>query len=527
MILEGMRRERPNLLGMILVALLGLAAAQPLRPEQPAGLIARIEERLSTPAARRAVWGFQVVEIDTGDIVYQHNPETLFVPASNAKLYATALALNRLGPDYRFTTRVVGEAKVVNGVLDGTLRLVGGGDPNLSARVIPYDPDIEYREDRLEPIRELARQVAEAGVNRVTGDVVGDDTRYVWDPYPPGWSLDDVNWDYGAPVSALSVNDNRIEILVRPGAANGPARLRLKPDVPYYEIENRTKTKATRRVARRLEMRVRPGERVLDFWGEISVRSAGREMNAAIDDPALFAAVALKSELEALGVVIDGEARAEHAQPYELASLKDAPRKPEPEYPATLGVILSPPLSDALAIVNKDSQNLHAEILLREVGFQRRGVGSIEAGIEEMRDYLEEIGLSPWEFFLNDGSGLARKNLVSPEASVKLLRAVWASPHRQVYLDSLPVGGEDGTLDWRFSRSPARGRIQAKTGSLSHVTALSGYATRVDGTKLAFSAFVNNFGVSSSYIRNIVDRILEDIVMTPETAPATPVSGSQ
>jgi D-alanyl-D-alanine carboxypeptidase/D-alanyl-D-alanine-endopeptidase (penicillin-binding protein 4) len=144
-----------------------------------------------------------------------------------------------------------------------------------------------------------------------------------------------------------------------------------------------------------------------------------------------------------------------------------------------------------------------------------------------MRDYLEEIGLSPWEFFLSDGSGLARKNLVSPEASVKLLRSVWSSPNREIYLASLPVGGEDGTLDWRFSRSPARGRIRAKTGSLSHVTALSGYATRADGTELAFAAFVNNFGVSSSYIRNIVDEILEDIVMSAEPEPATAaVSGS-
>ena len=283
---------------------------------------------------------------------------------------------------------------------------------------------------------------------------------------------------------------------------------------------------ATRHVARRLEMRVRGAERAIDFWGEISVRSPGREMNAAIADPALFAAIALKIELEALGIVVDGQPRAAHTQPYEVPSLKDAPKKPDPEYSVTLATILSPALRDALPVVNKASQNLHAEILLREVGRQRRGVGSVEAGIEEMRDFLKEAGLSPWEFFLSDGSGLARKNLVSPEASVKLLRAVWASPNRDVYLDSLPVGGEDGTLDWRFSRSPAKGRIRAKTGSLSHVTALSGYATRMDGRELAFASFVNNFGVSSSYIRKILDEILEDIVMTPGTEGAADASGA-
>jgi D-alanyl-D-alanine carboxypeptidase/D-alanyl-D-alanine-endopeptidase (penicillin-binding protein 4) len=521
-----MGRARPRTWEILALAAIWLLSPSAARAEQAPGLRARIEDRLASPAARRAVWGIQVVEIASGAIIYELNPETLFVPASNTKLYATALALDRLGPDYRFTTRVVGEAPLEDGVLTGSLRIIGGGDPNLSARVIPYDPKVEYREDRLEPIRELARQVVDAGVKRIAGDVVGDDTRFVWDPYPSGWSLDDVKWDYGAPVSALSINDNRIEILVRPGVANGSAQLRIKPDVPFYEIRNRIETRATRTVARRLEMRVRGAERILDLWGEISARSPGRDMNAAVADPALFAAMALRAELEARGVVIDGKARALHAEPYDLPSLKDAPRKPEPDYPVTLAAITSPPLSDALQIVNKASQNLHAEILLREVGYQRRGVGSVEAGIEEMRDYLKAAGLTPWEFFLSDGSGLARQNLVSPEASVKLLKAVWDSPNREIYVASLPIGGEDGTLDWRFSRSPAKGRIHAKTGSLSHVTALSGYATRVDGTELAFSAYVNNFGVSSSYIRHILDEVIEDIVMTPGAESAPVLSGA-
>ena len=301
-----MLRTRPRANGILVLAVAWLLTGPALRAEQPPGLAARIAERLAAPAARRAVWGLLAVETGSGAVIFQHNAEMLFVPASNAKLFATALALDRLGPEHRFTTRAVGEGPLREGVLQGALRLIGGGDPNLSARVIPYDPKIEYREDRLEPIREIARQIAAAGVNRVAGDVIGDDTRYVWDPYPSGWSIDDVTWDYGAPVSALSVNDNRIEILVRPGAAGQPAQLRLQPEMPYYEIENRTETKASSRVARQLEMRVRGAERVVDLWGEISIRSPGREMNAAIADPALFAAIALRTELEALGIVVEG-----------------------------------------------------------------------------------------------------------------------------------------------------------------------------------------------------------------------------
>ncbi len=159
-------------------------------------------------------------------------------------------------------------------------------------------------------------------------------------------------------------------------------------------------------------------------------------------------------------------------------------------------------------------------MLMREVGYSVRGVGSHQAAIDEMRKFLKEAGLSRWEFFLNDGSGLSRRDLVSPAATVKLLKHMWSSPHRQVYIDSLATAGEDGTLDWRFSRSRARRRVSAKTGTLSHVTALSGYAKTLDGRDLAFSVYVNNFGVSTSYIRNLVDAIVVAAVETPSTTPA-------
>ncbi len=154
-------------------------------------------------------------------------------------------------------------------------------------------------------------------------------------------------------------------------------------------------------------------------------------------------------------------------------------------------------------------------MLLREVGYRRRNVGSVDAGIEEMREFLKEVGLTPWEFYLEDGSGLSRKNLVSPAGTVKLLRAMGSSENRAVWLDALPIAGEDGTLDWRFSKSAAKGRIRAKTGTMSHVTALAGYATTLEGRELAFAVFVNNFGVSTSYIRSLLDEILVEAVSGP------------
>ncbi len=499
-----------------------LAAVVLAQGQTAPGLAERIDQLIDRPAARRAFWGIRIVDLSDGAVLYERDSEKLFVPASNAKLFSTALALSVLGPDTRLATEVVADAALAaGGVLPGSLRLIGGGDPNLSARVVPYPGEEEFGDDLLAPMRALAAQAYAAGLRKVDGDIIGDDRRYVWTPYPEGWSIGDATWSYGAPVSALSFNDNKIEILVRPGVAPGrTARLNVEPWFDYFEIRNGTRTAATRTVAKRLGVEVDPLERAVELWGEISVRSPGREMSVAVDDPALFAAAALKQALADAGVEVTGVAKAEHLDQAVVPNLKGGDPPVRPDYPLRLGRLDSAPLADLITIVNKDSQNLHAEMLLREVGYAKRGVGSVEAAIEEMRAFLRGAGLSPWEFFLSDASGLSRKNLVSPGGAVKLLRHMWESPHRDAFLSSLAVSGEDGTLDWRFSRTVAKGRIRAKTGTLSHVTALSGYATTVDGRDLAFAVYVNNFGVSTSYIRDIVDRVMLAAIEPPAAKPA-------
>lgn len=487
----------------------------------PASLEEAVSELLSRPAAQRAVWGIHAVWLDDGNPLYSHNEDKLFTPASTAKLYSTALALQTLGGDYRFQTVVTADTPILeDGSLPGDLRLVGGGDPNLSSRVLPYHPKDEFNEDRMLPVRDLAKQLVENGLRRVQGDVVGDDTRYVRQPHPPGWSIEDAVWGYGAPVSALSFNDNAVEILIRPGPVGQPARLRFEPAFDYLKVENRTRTAPTRRVAQRLDASRRTGEPGgIDLWGQISVRSPGREMTIAVDDPALFAAAALRSELEALGVQIEGQVRAEHLEPYEVADLKQGPAGNSESAGHILARRPSFPLSDILAVVNKSSQNLHAEMLMRESGLAAYRIGTLEAGIGALRDFLKAAGLSPWEFYLGDGSGLSRKSLVSPAGTVKLLRSIGSSTEGPLFKNSLAVGGVDGTLDWRFSKGPLEGRLRGKTGTLSHVTALAGYATAANGREFAFAIFVNNFGVSTSYIRNLVDRVVETMAASSDHKP--------
>ncbi len=494
-----------------------LAVSAPAAPVVP--LAEQISEILGGEAASRAFWGIKIVELESDGTVYQHNADKLFVLASNAKLFSTALGLVKLGPQHIYTTTIVLDNPLAeDGVVAGDLILLGGGDPNLSSRVIPYDPDKAFEKNLLRPITDLAQQVLDAGVRRIAGNVVGDDTRYVWQRHPPGWSMQDGYWAYGAPISALSFNDNMVKLRILPGTEpRRLARVDVTPKIEYFSLDNRARTAPTRTVARGLGFDRLPGSRKLQLWGNISIRSRGRVLSVAVDDPALFAAFALHGELKRLGITIDGSPVARHAHPREFPSLKRLPNREPPEYATKLAAIESAPLAHTLPIINKDSQNLHAEMLLCEVGYQRRGVGSFDAGLAELKSFLVEAGLRPPESKLQDASGLSRRNLVTPGATTQLLTYMWNSPSREHFVSSLPVSGEDGTLDWRFARTSAKGRIRAKTGSLAHVTAISGYATTLDNRSLAFSILVNNYGVQASYIRSLVDKICVAMV---ESAPA-------
>jgi D-alanyl-D-alanine carboxypeptidase/D-alanyl-D-alanine-endopeptidase (penicillin-binding protein 4) len=484
---------------LVLALVLSVQAAS--LPESIERLIA------SSPVSRTAFWGIKIVDLATGKTLYEQNASHFFVPASNTKLFTTAMALTRLGPDFTFQTRVIADQPAdADGRIAGQVRLVGGGDPNLSARAIPYRPG-PVTGDPLAALAELADQVAARGVQRIEGDIVGDDTWYVWQPYAPGWSVDDPRSDDGAPVSALTVNDNTFTLNVRPGAAAGdPALLTLNPPVEYYNIDNRVRTMAAG-AERRIHIERVPGSMDLLVWGGIPLSDRGQDLALGIEDPALYAARAFRQLLQQRGITVKGSAVARHLYPPESTSLLQAPADPLPDTGTELARHISAPFLEDLRITDKVSQNLHAELALRAVARARRNVGSFEAGREEMRVFLGEVGVDTGDFSLIDGSGLSRLDLVTPAAMVKLLHHMYASPSRENWISMLPVGGKDGTLGARFADGPAAGRIHAKTGSLSHVSALSGYAHRPGGRWVAFSMLVNNYNGQAADIRGVMDRI--------------------
>jgi D-alanyl-D-alanine carboxypeptidase/D-alanyl-D-alanine-endopeptidase (penicillin-binding protein 4) len=495
-------RGRGLLAGALLMATAFLSPPE----SKAASLSERVEKLLAISATtRQAFWGIQIVDVASGQTLYELNPERFFVPASNTKLFTTALALTRLGPDFTFQTRVLADSAVdAEGRIHGSLVLAGGGDPNLSGRAIPYRMGSPAG-NPLAALDDLADQVAARGVKRVDGDIVGDDTWYVWEPYSEGWAVDDLQYDYGAAVSALTLNDNTLAVTVQPGERAGDlATVALEPPVEVYTIENRIRT-------------VEGGVRKIDFeraadgsqvriWGSIPLRDRGETLLLGVADPARYAALAFRQALEERGIVVHGGAIARHLYRDQTTDLLQAPSAA-----GLSGVELarrtSAPLIEDLRVTDKISQNLHAEMALRAVGRARRNVGSMEAGLEELRAFLSEAGIEPASWNINDGSGLARLNLVTPSATVKLLRFMMAAPVHDAWLSLLPVAGRDGTLSARFGDSPAAGRIYAKTGTVSHVSALSGYAKRPDGTWVAFSILANNYNGPTSEIRGVMDSI--------------------
>lgn len=466
-----------------------------IAPAEPPA--ARIEALLSGSAsARRAFWGVQILDPERNEVLFERNAEHYFLPASNTKLFTGALALTRLGPDYRFRTRVIAaQAPDAAGCVRGDVYLIGGGDPTISNRAYPYVKGPQQG-DPLRGLEELAQQVWAAGVRRIEGDVIGDDTAYVWEPYPEGWTLDDALWEYGAPVSALTVNDNTIRLRLESGEANGMVRIRIAPPLDYYWIENRLRVGPS---DGGLRVERLPGSRQLRLWGMMAPRTV-RELSVAIDDPALYAARAFAEALRRRGVTLRGDVRVRHRFAHQEAA-------GEPSG-VELAMRSSPPLIEILRVVEKVSQNLHAELLLREVARVLRREGSREAGIEELGRFLTEAGIPAGEYRFFDGSGLSRLNLVTPAATVRLLTYMYRGPHREAWLSLLPVGAEDGTLSSRFREAPDAGRrVRAKTGTLARSSALAGYVESSRGP-LVFSIFANHYVASAAEIRSLIDKIV-------------------
>jgi D-alanyl-D-alanine carboxypeptidase/D-alanyl-D-alanine-endopeptidase (penicillin-binding protein 4) len=492
---------------------------------------------LADPAVARAHWGISVVAPD-GHAIYGLNDGQSFEPASNAKLFTTATAFAVFSQQARFETKVVARGTLDReGTLHGDLVIEGSGDPSISGRAWPYAGKTERPNPPLQPLQDLADRIAKAGlVRKVTGRVVGDDTWFPFERYGSGWAWDDLQWDYGAPVSALTVNDNIVYLDLMPGAnPEDPVATTWNPPVPYYPLEN-TAVTGLPGPKSQLGLDREPGARTIRLFGTLPANSRVVHLAVAIEDPAEFAALALRQMLldrgiefpgiEAQGIAIPGEATAEHNLPTTTAEFLDISRTPVPsplpsakslpEIPLKPNEILlashtSPPLVQDLTVINKVSQNLHAELILRDLGKTVLNDGSIAGGARVVRQFLIQAGVDPGDFLFFDGSGLSPQDLITPRAATTLLAYAARQPWGEAFRATLPIAGVDGSLAGRFAKSPVKGNLFAKTGTLSEVNALSGYLIARSGKTVVLSILCNDHEPSSDASHKAADKIVEAI----------------
>lgn len=450
-----------------------------LSKKQSTKFAARAEALLGTGPTGKGEWGLLIADAATGEALYQQNADRYFVPASNMKLFTTALALTKLGPDYRFHTTLETSGTISNGVLNGNVALIGRGDPNLSNRKFPYNLKEEFDGPPEKALAELADGLVAKGVKEVSGDVIGDDSYFPRERYPSGWEIDDMVWEFGAAISSIVVDDNTVTLTLTPGEQPGsPVQASMNPATPDFLVENDVVTSAPD-VKSDLTLTREPGASLVVVKGTMPSGSAPRKLVLAIEEPAQHAAAVLKRLLEARGVRVDGSARARH----EAEKAQD---------PVVLAEHVSVPLSDAVKLINKISQNLHTEMLLRTVARQSGTWATDDDLMKVPQDFYASAGIDPDDVIQSDASGLSRHDLVTPRAIVALLTFAQKQPWFETYFNSLPVAGVDGTLEDRMKDTAAAGHIHAKTGSVAHVRTLSGFADTLSGRRLIFSFLSNN-----------------------------------
>jgi len=492
-----MYKRRISLLIYLLLIWVSSAAAQPKTlPE----LQSKITEVLAKPELSSAMVGIKVVSLDTGKVLFEENATKLLRPASNMKIYTVAAALDRLSPDYRFSTSVYANTRPdASGVVHGDLIIYGRGDPTIAARF--------NNGDYFKAIDDLAARIAAAGVKRVQGDIVGDESYFVGPKYGSGWNWEDLTWYYGAEITPLTANDNALDLFIKPGTAIGrPALVTTGPPDPLLTIVNKVTTSA-KGSRRDISIHRGLGENTITIAGSIALEDRGYTGGIGISHPGLLFVYMLRSSLAQKGVKITGASRTSGAtlQPTVITGVPisgtNGSSTASPTFQNEIATLQSPPFSVIAAQTLKPSQNLYTELILRTLGkvtpppatTSNLTQTSEELGLEAVKAFLKTVGLRPEALVLDDGSGLSRNDMITAEASVQLLTFMSKHRYATVFRDALPIGGIDGTLRNRFKGTAAENNVRAKTGSLSSAASLGGYLTTAGGEKLAFSIMVNNY----------------------------------
>lgn len=498
------RISSPALAAGVLAALAGGSVIEARAPSADA-LRQAIDSILARPAFANAFWGIEVRSLGTGRVLYSRDAAKNLKPASTLKLLTTAAALDAFSPGERVRTTVetAGRQDGLGRIL-GDVYLVGRGDASLGSLHLLADgryADVERRFQEPRPpgaLDELAEALRAAGLRRIEGRLIGHDGLFLGDRRGDNWTWDDLVWCYGAEVSALSWSDNCAELRASPGEREGdPLLVERSPASNHYQVVS-TATTSAAGTRSDLTLVRELGSNLIRLSGTHPLGEKPWEESVAVEDPARYATTAFAEALGAKGILVAGGAATSSA--------------PLPDGLRVLAWHVGPPISEAIKVVNKASQNLHTEVLLRLLGARVKGEGSVAKGHEALGEFLERLGVARQPGALQDASGLSRSDLVAPHEIVSLLAAMDRHPHAQAFRESLPIAGVDGSLKNRFKGTPAEGRVLAKTGGIRHVAALAGYATTASGDRLAFSIVVNHHTVPAKEAAAAIDAIVQLLV---------------
>jgi len=491
------------------------AASVPLKTsaaKQPddAALAQEIDRAIDGSDLTRARWGVFVISMKDDRVLYSRNGDSLFTPASNMKVYTTAVALDMLGADYRWRTSVyVDKQPDADGIIAGDVTLYGRGAPDL----------MSVRKGSGASLAQFADQLYQSGVRHVRGNVIGDESYFRSELFGLGWQWNDLQWYFGAEPSALTIDENSIELTIAPGSKSGSAAsVAVSRDAGFVHLTNSTMTGA-REATNTVGINRGLSNNELHVWGDFPVGGRSYSAFLSVHNPALWAATLFKQALVARGIKVNGEAR---SRDFRLPEKE----KFDPQKAFEIASQDSAALGEIVRKTNKESNNLFAELILRTLGKERgasapdpdarknRERGDDEAGTAVVRSWLARNGISDDGLAIRDGSGLSRLDLVTPETTARLLVAIGKTNSATTFHDSLPIAGRDGTLGSRLQRGA--GRIFAKTGTISYVHSLSGYAAAENGEILVFSIFCNDSTVHSNPVR-LIDEIAGLLISYPRT----------
>jgi D-alanyl-D-alanine carboxypeptidase/D-alanyl-D-alanine-endopeptidase (penicillin-binding protein 4) len=448
-------------------------------------LRAAIDSMADAPEFSNAHWGILIVDPERGDTLYSRNAGKLFMPASNMKILTSATALAQLGPDFRYRTTFGARGSVASGTLSGDLVVTGRGDPSVSDHML---------HDAMAPLRLIADSLAVRGITHITGRVVAGGDAFPGAVFGYGWTYDDFEDSYSAPIDELLFNEGFSELHVTGGARVGdPVRVMVGPAHSYPKVHVSATTAAVGDTIVRLHTNTLAARKDSVTWdvtlsGQIAAGdTATIEVTHHDPDRAYLAAV--REALHDRGISIDDAATDTLARVETIATLS------------------SPPLGEILKALLKPSQNQIAEMLFRTVALEATGTGRADSARAVVQRQIAAWGVTPTEAVVRDGSGLARYDYISPRTAVRVLDAMRRSPSFGVYYDALPIGGVDGTIRNRMKGTPAENNVHAKTGSVALARSLSGYVTTADHHLLIFSFLCNNWTVPVRAVERVQDAI--------------------